>query len=246
MGNPRFGGNNRGMKKWLRVTLSIFIIATVVALTWRLRLPPDPIYKGRKLSAWLGEYKLGLDSPSPRNMRPEREKADEAVYNAGTNAFPVLLRMLWHRDSALKTKLAAWTERHHFTKIHFTMAAVVNWQAVMGFKALGDRGANAVPVLAAGLTNADWTARMNAAKALSAVIAKPEIAVPALVGSLQDTNWMVQVESLTALQRYGKAAKTAVPALLKLLSADQVGVQEGAGRALWAIDPDAATKANIR
>ena len=230
-------------KKRSLMALALLVIALIGVAVFAL-LPREPRYEGRTLSAWLSEYDIRFDAKYIRTVRPEKTKADEAVLHIGTNGFPVLLHMLWVRDSAFKEKLAGLSEKTHF-HIDFTPAWQSNWRAVMAFDALGAAGKEAVPALVRGLTNSHWSVRMNAARALAAVRAAPELAVPSLVKTLEDTNDLVRVETATALQLYGRAAKPAVPVLLKMLNDPDSNIQAGAGRALWAIDPEAARKVGI-
>jgi len=231
------------IKKRLLMARALLAIALIGVAVWAL-LPGEPRYEGRTLSAWLSEYDIRFDAKYIRPIRPEKKKVDEAVLHIGTNGFPVLLHMLWVRDSAFKEKLAGLSAKTHLY-IHFTPAWQSNWRAVMAFDALGTAGKEVVPALVRGLTNSDWTVRMNAARALAAVRTAPELAVPSLVKTLEDTNDWVRVETATALQLYGRAAKPAVPVLLKMLNDPDANIQSGAGRALWAIDPEAARQAGI-
>ena len=124
-------------KHW-PVVCGVMLVAAVSGLLWWSPWePPDPVYRGRRLSIWL-ERKPGSGS---------LEDATEAVRQAGTNAIPTLLRMLRARDSAIKVKLMDWVERRGIIKGGFRRASQLNGWAVFRFVDLGTNAQSAVPAL---------------------------------------------------------------------------------------------------
>ena len=122
-------------KRW-PVVCGVLLVAAVVGLLWWSPWePPDPVYKGRRLSIWL------------KHNRGSLEDATEAVRQAGTNAIPTLLRMLRARDSAIKVKLMDWVERRGIIKGGFRRASQFNSVAFHGFVDLGTNAQSAVPAL---------------------------------------------------------------------------------------------------
>ena len=95
------------MLKRVQITLAVVLVTLAGVMGWQgLRLR-EPVYQGRRLSDWLAVYKMdGLAGVESWQVRVEQQNADEAVRHAGTNALPLLLRMLRVTDSALKIKNA--------------------------------------------------------------------------------------------------------------------------------------------
>jgi len=93
------------MQKRVYIALAVVLVTLAGVIGWQgLRLR-EPVYQGRRLGDWLAAYKMdGLAGVESWQVRVEQQKADEAVRHAGTNALPVLLRMLRAKDSALKVK----------------------------------------------------------------------------------------------------------------------------------------------
>jgi hypothetical protein len=70
-----------------------------------------------------------------------------AVRQAGTNAIPLLLRMLRAKNSPLKVKLVALAERQHLVKIKYRLAKDWNSCGLLGFSVLRTNAQSAVPEL---------------------------------------------------------------------------------------------------
>jgi hypothetical protein len=75
--------------RWKILLALIPATAVVAFLVAGPHNDPEPHYKGKKLSTWIGMY-LG---PSERVLAPQeqRDRVDQAVRSIGTNAIPYLL-----------------------------------------------------------------------------------------------------------------------------------------------------------
>ena len=86
---------------------------------WLFHLPapaPDPVYQGEPLSKWLEQYDIRLCS------RDVYVPADDAVWEIGSEALPLINQMLRTRDSRLKSKLIALARKQRMLRIHFISA----------------------------------------------------------------------------------------------------------------------------
>ncbi len=104
-----------GKKFQILFALLVFVLAGAglwIGLGWRQLSQPEPVYQGKPLSYWL----KGYDNNSSTNV-PTRAETDAALNEMGTNALPVLLRMLATPDSTLKDDFFAWVMKQHFVKI---------------------------------------------------------------------------------------------------------------------------------
>jgi hypothetical protein len=86
--------------------LSGCIFALALFLCWP---PPEPKYQGRNLSYWLHQYNQVHDF---RKLTP----IDSAVRAMGTNALPIILSHLEHKESALRLKVSRLVAKQHFIK----------------------------------------------------------------------------------------------------------------------------------
>ena len=126
----------------------LLLIAVLVCVTWdllRTRIP-DPTIDGKHLSYWLGTYPIPGSIPSSR-VQVERAQADSAVWEAGTNAIPLLLLYIKAHDSVFKLRLMNWAAKQHIIRFPLEYSRNRRSQAAYGFQALGAQGSNAVPEL---------------------------------------------------------------------------------------------------
>src|SRR6266853_6006609 len=126
---------NRLMEfKLARLTSGLFLAAAVGVFAWRSGHPSVPLYEGKSLSYWL---KQGAASWWTGDNTSVQLKAAVAVRLAGTNAIPILLKMLRRKDSALESKLHTWARRERLLRIDHAEDVYWNDQGAQGFMALG-------------------------------------------------------------------------------------------------------------
>lgn len=209
---------------------------------------PDPIYQGRPLSYWLQAYNPSAyfrthpHGPDP----PTTSQAELAIRTVGTNAFPLLLRMLEHRNLQIR-----WYTLHSRWAPGYVPPE--NYAALTAFKVLGPVATNAIPDLVAafdhdnspfprqaipiilgdlgpaassaipamlrGLKHTNRIVRKNSAVALGKIHLEPEKVGPALIGCLSDPDPNVRGQAAEALGAFGTNAQAALPALKQLLKA---------------------------
>jgi hypothetical protein len=69
--------NTNAMRKWFLTLVALLVVAAVCGLALWTSSPPEPVWKGKKLSAWITDF-VGFD--------PALESATmEAVRGMGTN-----------------------------------------------------------------------------------------------------------------------------------------------------------------
>ena len=136
-----------------RYFIALLFSTAIVILIAVLSTPRqrEPVYQGKPLEFWL---KADRDAEARQitsiSSRGEH-RFEDAVGALGTNAIPVLLRMLvaTESDRVMKLKLAAvnFLNNHHLGHIDYLPARSKQDAAVTGFIALRASASNAVPEL---------------------------------------------------------------------------------------------------
>ena len=152
----------------------------------------EPGYRGRKLSGWLAD--LDLES------RRSSEQTVFAIQAIGTNAFPMLNRMIRSTDPWWKRHAMAFNASQRLFRIPVTPSSVLRNRAVQGYTALGPRAKPNVPQLVHLLeTESSAQVRSSVAAALGGIGPEAKSAIPALQKATQDLSAEVRKESLWAL-----------------------------------------------
>jgi hypothetical protein len=224
----------------------LLVAAAVGLLWWSPWEPREPVYQGKPLRYWLRGYRAGGWS-SWNSSTPEA--ADEAIKHIGTNAIPILLRMLPRSDSALDKKLFKWsyTWRHWAGKQPFfkipPMAHLPSYEsdeATHAFMALGPEAGSAVPSLIYLLDqNLPPSTQCNIEVVLAWTGPTARQAVPALLKRLQDASPYVRGNALYALGCIHAESESAVPRIAKALGDPDANVRGQAAAALQAYGAEA-------
>lgn len=127
--------------------MALLLVIVIGVLVWLAMPPKEPAYKGKTLTYWLTHYTEG--SPDGQEPTNQMNECKEAVRHIGTNAIPVLLRMLKAKDSFLKLKLMDLVERQDFVHLPLRSVEDDKMDVTLGFSLLGDLGTNAIPELIA-------------------------------------------------------------------------------------------------
>jgi len=163
------------MRKLVQITLAVLLVAVGgVTIGWQVlhSREREPVYQGNSLSSWL------LDS----RTTIQQQEADEAVRQAGTNAIPILLRMLRAKDSALMVGLMNLAQRQRLITVHYTLAAERNYAGRQGFEVLGAKAQSAVPGLIEIFNqNISFPSQRKAIEALGDIGPAAKEAVPSLL-----------------------------------------------------------------
>jgi HEAT repeat protein len=203
-----------------------------------------PSYQGKPLTEWLTDRRRW----TPGEEVALSDASTRAVQAIGTNALPLLLKMLRSSDSQLKMQLAARVQRYRFFFNLIPMNGPRQEAARLGLHALGpiarpafpelvemilssdqDGGAlyvlyeaadsDTIAALTNGLASPDYRVRQRTVFALSALRQAPEVSLPALVRALKDPIPSVKNQAVQSLRAYGATAQAVAP-LLNDLSRD--------------------------
>jgi len=223
LGNPHYPSMRR--KGWLvpAVFAVLLGLAAVLLLT-----PSEPSYRGKPLTHWLQAYKITITATNSlwRNSKPigaddeapSRYEADAAIEAIGTNAIPILLRLIQHRDSRLRYWQFSLARKAPFFRIAPVSARSPNHEALMAFRALGTNAGPAVPQLMEIYNRESNRNTRNWVLSGLAEIGPPaEQAVPLLLRTLADTNTQSRENAARALGAIHADAPVVVPALIPCL-----------------------------
>ena len=202
-----------------------------------------PSYQGKPLIKWLADRRW-----TPGQEIVLSDASTRAVQAIGTNALPLLMKMLRSTDSQLKLRLAMRLQRYRLFHNLIPMNGPRQEAAALGLRALGPITRPAFPelvemilssdqigypilllseaadsdtiaALTNGLANPDYRVRQRVVEVLSAVRQAPEFSLPALVQALKDPVPSVKNQAVQSLWAYGAAAQAVAP-LLNDLSRD--------------------------
>ena len=208
--------------------------ASVVAL-WP-RGPKEPVYQGKKLTRWIGEY-------CESNTEAEQERAVTGIRAIGTNALPYLLYLFVRPPTPTTTKFNAWMEEHTDFGLRLPEAWSSWNMAGYGINVLGSNATDALPVLVGYL--GDEKRGHLAAYGMSGV---GESALPFLLNACDSTNATVAFQAVEALGGIAKHFESAIPPLIRLLDHTNDAVGMRAAQALRSNQsrPDLVVPALIR
>jgi hypothetical protein len=241
------------MKKRMFIGLLVVIGGILAGQAVNALLPHEPVYQGRRLSAWLED----LDPVQPKEVRA---RARDAIRQIGTNAVPMLMDWFRARDSWLKIRLIELANKQRLVKIHFTSAPDRSRRAYRACRILGPRakpaipgliellsdtrttptagnvlvlfGADAIGPLTQALTNQSINIRYSAACLLGLFRAGAVAAVPALIQSLKDADYRMRLVAALSLDEIHEAPGAVVPALITNLDDPDAFVRRVTAEAL--------------
>jgi HEAT repeat protein len=180
------------MGKRVRLALTVLAVAGLGVVAWRTLRQREPVYQGERLSSWLAD----LDLESTRSP----EKALQAVRAIGTNALPVLMKMVCAEDPLWKRGLIAFNARQSFIQVRISPASLVRYHAVEGYSALGPAAKNAVDALIEVMkSGAGVEVRADVASALGAIGPEARQAIPVLWKAARGQNPELRQRAVFAL-----------------------------------------------
>lgn len=163
---------------------------------WHAIFPPEPLYHGKPLGRWLEEASFSAGSTL---------ETTAAIQGMGTNALPVLLRMVAARDSDFKQGLANVGGARLQRFFRLVPAQHYHLMATWGFDALGPSAKPAVPALTKLLTASDEDVSSTAAYCLGVIGPAARPAVPLLIQCL--SNAVTKGSSTSVNDMFSTAAK---------------------------------------
>jgi hypothetical protein len=228
------------MRRLILLALALGVVALVTVYWWPSR---EPMYYGYRLSYWLQGYSRGPSSPPV-----SRYEADAAVDAAGTNAIPLLLRLLAAKDPAWLRKLESLRRSPYFPHFIYLSALHFNARAIAGFDRLGPAAQRTVPVsawISICEQKPSYMSQHFATKALGDLGADGHSAIPFLLKVADDTNTdpVLRVDAFDALARVGVAPEIFAPVMARAAHDRNSLVRDEALDYLWPLGEDARSKA---
>ena len=247
-----------------RLLIAAGVAAALGILVWII-IPHEPVHDGRTLTDWLVEWQ-----PSPLEESPLFEDPRSAVRSMKVEkVWPELLKMARSTDSRLRTRCREWGSRWEIPVFRSLRAAEeTQYLAVLGFEALGEAGAPAVPELAAllddpahadtavaclagvgrpaevalgrALTNANARVRYGAVFGLAKVFKNFDEMLAHIKGGLSDPAYDVRNCTVRAIGRHTEAPEAALPLLVAALADTDASVSNWAAKSLIAFGTNAA------
>jgi len=208
------------------VGAAVFVAAALAVWLSRPGAPPEPVYRGKTLGAWLDDRRA-----TPQGPVVLSDEAVAAVRALGPKAVPPLLAWLRASDSSvkrnakillegrLKLPLRVPTNQENRMRAMYgfralglaarsafpaVVAIALNspdeWQRADAINALTDSDADTMRRLAAGLKSADREVRLRALFSLPCIrIAPDEVCLPAFEAALKDPDPQVRIEAAKAI-----------------------------------------------
>lgn len=223
------------MKRRAVVASAVVLVAAALGV-WLSRPggPPEPVYRGRTLGAWLDDRRV-----TPQGPADLTDEAVEAVRALGPEGIPTLLAWLRASDSPINQNAKILLEWRLKLPLRVPTNQENRSRATYGFRALGPAAKSAFPEivaialnspddwqradainslthsnvdtmtrLARGLKSPDREVRLRAIHALSCIrIAPDEVCLPALEGALKDPDPQVRVEAAKAIAFFDQNLK---------------------------------------
>jgi hypothetical protein len=247
-----------GIKR--RLLFAAFLVVLVLGLVWLvcyLRRPPDPVYHGKPLSAWLRQEMQANQIVIEEHVQPGGTRHVPAKTHADLRAFDLLLKekgpeilpfliadlktgdnLLWapyesvrrHLPRFIGQRIPPWPEP----------VLVRSWAAYI-IKSMGPAAAPAVPVLCERIVNEkDPRPRRAAMLALYDIGPAAKGAVPTLLITLEkDPSSEIRGLAAFVLGPIHPEAQTVLPALTKALQDPDVIVRTFAAQTLGQYGSDA-------
>jgi HEAT repeat protein len=172
-----------------RCALLILLALLAGAGLWLALRSHQPSYGGKNLNEWLARLTSNGE---------EDGEAVNAVRQIGTNAIPVLVRMMGSEDSSMKRTFIAMLRSQHLVNFHILDETEQHLRASFGFNVLGPIAHAAVPELEPLI----WKPNISRF-AVGALADINEDGLRAALGGLHSTNTFVRRETAGRLGALG-------------------------------------------
>lgn len=191
--------------------------ALLVFIGWAWRAAHrEPEYEGRPASAWIEVL------ANPTSDVLDRDQAERALFELGTNAVPALVKALKHDDSSWRQNRQALVARlpegvakqfgPNLPPVHYRRVA-----ARMLYN-LGTSIDEATPYLASALSDPDRVVRGHSYDALRRSRAGTPVIIAALTEALRVPDETIRVFAAGELGLYGTDSSPALPVLIETLN----------------------------
>jgi hypothetical protein len=177
--------------------------------------PREPSFEGRPLSVWLSDLDISFSAE-------KRSEAIRAIQQMGTNAVPLLVKVVISPSDPFKVGVGALAHRLlpgmlQVAEKRGDSAHSRQSLGVEGLRALGPAATAGIPPLADFLTNHPYPGM--AADGLAAIRVS---AVPSLIAALGCTNDQQKLTTVGAFQQLGSVAGEAMPHLKRFYDQNRV------------------------
>ena len=187
----------------------------------------EPVYQGKKLSAWLEDMQPPIFyayTVYPNAGGVAGESAENAIREIGTNGIPLLLRAIHTKEFPLKKLLMRLAAKQSHFKVAFRTAAARRGRAAAAFQALGPAADAAIPALVGLLDDPE------SAREIGFVLAQrgPKVVVP-VTQALANGNAAFRLNAVGFMEgRLGwfTDSELTVPALVNCLKDSSSPVRE--------------------
>ena len=139
-------------------TVLVLGIAGLIFSLVHFTISQEPTYQGKTLSEWIAPFcrqtAKGLDAPGGPQHFEELQPARNAVKQIGTNAVPILIAKLNHRESGLHRTARELSEKQPYVALRLPDPYVSKIRAIRALANLGPAAEPAIPSLKAQLGDA--------------------------------------------------------------------------------------------
>ncbi|EEF61661.1 HEAT repeat domain-containing protein [Pedosphaera parvula] len=196
-----------------RILVVGFVLILLALFAWQVMRPREPIYEGKSLSVWLEAYYPTTNQVSDSF---EQFKANGAIKHAGTNAIPILLKMMRFKNRPLQDNIAFRLKALGLSRVGYVHSSVKYVAAAMAFKCLGPQAKEAVPELIKIYDeNLSGLSQSLVAQILGDIGPASQETIPTLIRMLKNPSASVRNSAIVALARIHQEPETVVPVLIK-------------------------------
>jgi hypothetical protein len=202
------------VRKRFDILIASACLAILAGAAWQLLSPHEPVYQGKRLSNWLEQF--STNHWGKFNSTEDKEAAS-AIRQIGTNALPVMLKLMSKRDSRLTQKLMDFLPRLWVSRRQDVLWGRRRLGAT-GFVALGPIARPAVPALMTLANDRDRGVRYHAVYALGHLGSAAQPAVPFLIGRLTDSSVTTRRHAMFGLAAIHLEPELVVPVMSEYAS----------------------------
>ncbi len=229
--------NDRNTRRVFALGVALTLLGICgVWLAGRL-LDREPVYGGKRLSAWLDERRD--TGKGPVVLTSEAESAVRAI---GPAAIPTLLSWIEARDSLV----AEWAVGG-FMRIGRSFPVATNAdkrrRSMYGFRALGVMAKPVWPRLADLVLHSDHEGIRG--DAINALTESDAETIARLAGGMNSDDWGVRARAIRVLAALRQAPEVSVPALVGALKHRDAWVRRDAAKGLWFYQPGDLTEETL-
>jgi HEAT repeat protein len=209
-------------RRALAVVLCAVSLIAVLFVVWNSNYVHEPVYKGKRLTGWVEQWKTNRwNIPKTASNRAAEKEAETAIRAIGTNAIPFLLASLKAREAKWRDYARNMLPRQWHAHLGLNGNRVGRRKEIgaNGLAALGEQAAPAVPELIQLIRSSDKDASYLAVWALGSLRSGATSAIPVLVQCLTNPRQEIRIDAINSLAWIPDHSNTIVPALLEYVPA---------------------------